>query len=147
MAAHGGKRPGAGRKPGSENRPALTLTAEEVTPGSKPTQAQRHRAQKRTVAFGVAKGWPREKIAAVLGLQLDQLEAAFQRELQHGKELLSLDEFLRLDAASAEGNVGASKAILAQLGESTGDNPPKKGKGPNGLNEAALRIINGGKRD
>ena len=105
-----------GRPKGSKNKPRLYLTGEEVEVGKKPTAAQRHQAMKRQVALCVHDGMDEASIAAVLDLTVEKLRALFARELRHGRDLVRAEELMRLDAASADGNVAASKAILSPPG-------------------------------
>ncbi len=56
-----------------------------------------------------------EKIAAIIGTSINKLRAAFAHELEHGR-VIRADELLRLDAASADGKVAASKIILSNAG-------------------------------
>jgi hypothetical protein len=135
-----------GRPKGSKNNPKLRLEIQEISPGKRPTPAQRMQALKRQVALYVADGMVESSIAAVMEMPVEKLRAVFRRELLHGREIVRANELRNLDAASAAGSVPASKALLAAA---NGDPniPARKEKGVAGLNEAALRIINGGKRD
>jgi hypothetical protein len=134
-----------GRPKGSKNNPKLRLDAQAIVPGKRLTPAQRMQALKRQVALYVADGMAEPSIAAIMEIPLDKLKAVFGRELLHGREIVRANQLLNLDEASAAGSVPASKALLAAA---NGDPDPstQKKKGPSGLNEAALRIINGGKR-
>lgn len=144
----GGARPGSGPKPGTKyrKRARLPVATEEGAP--KMTQAQRHSALKRHIALCKSAGMNDEAIAEVIQIPLEQLRAAFPRELKFGRDIVLAEELARLDAASASGSVTASKAILAAA---NGENPEieKGGKRPSGhqatVHRLALQSLQGGK--
>ncbi len=145
----GGKRENAGRKPGSRTRPkfALTAAAPADTAAAKPTPAQKMAIMRRQVALCIADGMNADKIAAIMGLPLAKLRAVFAHELEHGREIIRAEELLRLDSASADGKVSASRIILETAG---GDRPSgTKADEDNSENakitRMALKVLNGGK--
>jgi len=107
----GGKRKGAGRPVGSRSRPRLQLKAVEQTDERKPTAAQRMAKLRRSVALLVADGMAPEKIAAVLGFDLEKLKAVFAHELEHGREIVRAEVLLRFDAAGDGGSVPANRSL------------------------------------
>lgn len=143
--SRGGARLGAGRKKGKPNRLKLQLEIAAESVGQKLTPAQRHAALKRQVAICVSDGMPPEKIAVIMGMTIDQLRGAFSRELEHGRELTRAAELFRLDAASAEGKVAASKIILQTAGtektaQATAASPKSNGR-DQGFDQARIISI------
>jgi hypothetical protein len=115
----GGARPGSGPKKGSKYRRRLRLEAESAASGKKSTAAQRMAELRRRVALGVADGLEPKAIAAVLGYSVEKLRAVFPHELEHGRAIVRLEELTRLDAASSDGKVSASRIIFENAGGSS----------------------------
>jgi hypothetical protein len=136
------------RPKGSKNKPKLRLTAEVSEQTKKPTGAQRMQAMKRQVVLMVADQMSPETIAAVMEMALDKLTALFGHELKHGRAIVRAEELMRLDSASAEGKVSASKIILQTA---AADRPAAPNtaidKNDNAkITRMALSVLNGGKK-
>lgn len=112
--------------------------------------AERHAALKRQVALCRAADMADDAIAEIMQIPVDQLIAAYPRELKFGREIVKAEELRRLDVASGNGSVPAAKALLAVTGN--GDQPQggrkvddSAGKENNRSNVLALRLLSGGK--
>ena len=102
---------------------------------------------RRQVSIAVAAGMPREKIAALMALDVAKLETLFAAELAHGAERVKLDQLLLLDAAAAEGKVAAARAVLEVIDGTSPPSAPKKPEpsaGGTKLQRAALLLLQGG---
>ena len=144
----GGKRPGSGPKKGTKYRRRFQLEVEGAKPETKPTAAERSRQMKRRVALAVHEGFAPEKIASLLGLDLEKLKALFGYELEHGHELIRLTELETLAQASETGNVAASKAILSRQqhnGEKQSADQKRAKTQNSRVNDMALVLLKGGK--
>jgi hypothetical protein len=145
---HGGRRSGAGRKSGSRNRPQFQLEAADDSPEAKPTPAQRHKLLARQVCLCVADNMPVDKIAVVMGMPVDRLQALFPRELAHGREICRAEELMRLDQQAADGKVAASKIIMDVATESAsggGGSQAGRGAAKQSANDRMLKLLEGGK--
>jgi len=140
---HGGKRPGAGRPKGSKE---FRLEIETPDGAKKPSAAERHRLLQRQVVLCVAKGMPTEKISAVLGIDLERLKQVFAHQLEHGPEIAMAEALLRLDAASAEGKVAASKQLLQEISPCEGRDEAPETSRRDQVTNMALQLLQGGKK-
>jgi hypothetical protein len=137
------------RPKGSKNKPRLHLASQQADAVKKPTAAQRMEAMKYRVALCVSDGMDESSIAEILNTTIEKLKAVFGRELRFGREIVRDKELQRLNAASAEGNVAASKAILATAGgvEKPAEPKPAADKNDNAkITRMALSVLNGGKK-
>jgi hypothetical protein len=97
------------------------------------------------VALLTASGMTVAQVAVVVELPVDDLRQRFPRELSHGREIVTAEEMMRLDAASAKGKVAASKLILERIHGTGQPELPAKDDAGDKLTKSALRILNGGK--
>lgn len=147
--ARGGARSGSGPKKGTKYRKRFQLTAAADASAAKPTQSQRDALIRRQIILCVADGMTPEKIAAVLGYQIEKLQAVYAHELEHGRAIVRAEELMRLDAASAEGKVAASKILM----QTSSTEPPPPGRKPkdgpitDDIAGRALRLLQGGKKE
>src|SRR5258706_7084696 len=115
------------RPRGSKNHPKLHLASQEAGAAKKPTAAQRMDAMKYRVALCVHDGMGEDSIAEILNMTVEKLKAVFGRELRFGGEIVRDRELQQLAAASTQGSVPASKAILARASEGEKPAEPKPG--------------------
>lgn len=134
--ARGGKRPGAGRPPGSRNKPRRAVAP--ITPGPDGLLAEQ-------VALLVATGMSSGDIAAALNLPELELRARFSRELEHGVLIARAQQIGALANAAAKGNAGAGKALLALMGQAPGQATDEDDQ-IDDHTDRALRLLQGGKK-
>lgn len=136
-----------GRPKGSKNKPKFPQSGDLAAEPAKLTRAQLHHQQKRQVALMTHDGMSPEKIAAVMDIDLDKLKETYGRELQHGREIIRAAELMRLETASAEGKVAASKLLLAPPGAGDAASSSEADTGHDDLVKRALTLVCGGKSD
>ncbi len=106
---HGGKRKGAGRKPGSRNK--FRLQPKDASAAT-PTKATMFDLRRR-VARLVADGMSEDDVAILMSLSVDKLRSMFEFELRYGRLLLRDRMLERLENASDSGKVPAIQALAA----------------------------------
>ncbi len=97
----------------------------------KPTRAQRER-----VKLLKADGWSNERIAALIGVARNTLEAAFAAEIEFGADQKKAEVLEDLKAASKKGNASAARQLLDRFDTAKAlrpeptiaPKPPKLGK-------------------
>ena len=143
--ARGGKRPGAGRKAGSKNRPKLELTAEEIARPNVRTPAARMRKQRDLVASLVAQDMPREAIAVNMGISVERLEALFATELEYGHAIVKAKLTAALLPGVDDGRVAAIRALDAMVGATPATpRQSRAGKKQQAVDGARARVAAGG---
>lgn len=145
----GGARPGCGRKRGGRNDPSFELIGEEnAERARKMTRADRHQLLKRKVALCVADGMLPAKIAAVMCIKLERLEALYAHELEHGREIIRAEQLLCADLQSAAGKTAGTKLLLESSNRAGGTPSPKDHAKAEqeSIVAGALKLISGGKK-
>lgn len=148
--ARGGKRPGAGRRKGSANKPLSAGSNHLAVPqvsdllaAMQPDAPDPEVA--RQVAALVATGMAEADIAVVVLLGVRKLRKLYRRELTHGATITRAAAIASLQAAAAKGNASASKALLSLMGEPMAADDPEDVPAPNSHLARTLRILDGGK--
>ena len=98
------------------------------------------------VAVGVHGGLPPEKIAVLVGLDIDRLRALFSHELAHGHDIVKFATLQQLARATEDGSVTGAKALLAASSESPAPEDPERKDTRGKTNAVMLELLTGGKR-